>query len=243
MKKLLCLSFSIMVFVWGGYYLNFGVDGVISGKTDVWGQFGDYVGGVLNPILSFISIYLLINSLTLQRQANISLVNEVSRQERLEDYKKFEFRFFHLVDSLDKTFSMFKVCVGDVEEKGGGAPTVLKGGAAVTYLEDGLFILVSERTERTLIINWLDDIDEDDSLFSVVRRFYLIVKLINESDFDNEDFQEMLINLTDLKVITLVAIACSYYDWEIVKYINRSGILKRKGISEFVEQITSPTEK
>lgn len=243
MKKILFLSFFIMVVVWGGYYLNFGINGSISKGTDVWGQFGDYIGGVLNPILSFISIYLLINSLTLQRQANTSLVNEINRQEKLEEFKKFEFRFFHLVESLDKTFNRFKVCVGDVEEKDDGAVEEYKGGAAVTYLEDCIVILVSQRTERAAIVNWLDDIDADDCLFSVVRRFYLIVKLINESQFDNEDYQEMLINLTDIKIITLIAIACSYYEWEIVNYINHSGILKREGINEFVEQIIHPTDK
>lgn len=78
----------------GAYYLNFGIDGDISQKTDIWGQFGDYLGGVLNPILSFISIYLLINSLSLQHRANASLVDEIKRQEKLEEFKKFEFRFF-----------------------------------------------------------------------------------------------------------------------------------------------------
>ncbi|NYY80701.1 hypothetical protein DMH27_20040 [Raoultella planticola] len=94
MRKILTISFLIMLIVWGAYYLNFGISGDVSQKTDVWGQFGDYVGGVLNPILSFISIYLLINSLSLQRQANTSLVDEIKRQEKLEDFKKFEFRFF-----------------------------------------------------------------------------------------------------------------------------------------------------
>ncbi|NYY80702.1 hypothetical protein DMH27_20045 [Raoultella planticola] len=75
-----------------------------------------------------------------------------------------------------------------------------------------------------------------------MRRFYLIVKLINESEFDNEDYQEMLINLTDIKIITLVAIACSYYEWEIVSYINHSGVLKREGINEFVEKIIHASE-
>lgn len=127
MRKILTISFLIMLIVWGAYYLNFGISGDVSQKTDVWGQFGDYVGGVLNPILSFISIYLLINSLSLQRQANTSLVDEIKRQEKLEDFKKFEFRFFHLVDALDKTFSRFKVCIGDMEGKDDGTLEEYKG--------------------------------------------------------------------------------------------------------------------
>ena len=243
MKKILTTSVLIMIIVWGAYYLNFGINGDVSQKTDVWGQFGDYVGGVLNPILSFISIYLLINSLSLQRQANASLVDEIKRQEKLEDFKKFELRFFHLVDSLDKTFSRFKVCIGDIESKDDGVFEEYKGGAAVTYIEDSIFALVDESVDKRIIIKWLDDVDADDGLFSVVRRFYLIVKLINESEFDKEDYREMLISLIDIKIITLVAIACSYYQWEIVHYINHSGILKREGINEFIDKIIPPSDR
>lgn len=239
MRKIIALSLSIMILVWGGYYLNFGMGGSLSAKTDVWGQFGDYVGGVLNPILSFISIYLLINSLSLQREANKSLVEEVKRQEKLEDYKKFEFRFFHLVDSLDKTFGRFKICVGDVEEKDESLFEEYKRGAAVTYIEDSIVVLVNGGVETEQIIEWLEGIDADDCLFSVVRRFYLIVKLIDESTFDKNDYQELLINLTDIKIITLVAIACSYFEWEVVNYINRSEILNREGVSDFIENIVN----
>ncbi|HGY0992539.1 hypothetical protein [Aeromonas salmonicida] len=243
MRKILAISFLIIIIVWGAYYFNFGVNGDVSHKTDVWGQFGDYVGGVLNPILSFISIYLLINSLSLQHRANTSLVDEIKRQEKLEDFKKFEFRFFHLIDSLDKTFSRFKVCIGDIESKDGRAFEEYMGSAAATYIEDSILVLVDELVDKKAIIEWLDDVDSDDCLFSVVRRFYLIVKLIDESEFDSEDYQEMLINLTDIKIITLVSIACSYYQWEIVKYINHSGVLKRDGINEFIEKIVHPSDK
>ncbi|MFL9596728.1 hypothetical protein [Aeromonas veronii] len=243
MKRILPASFLIIAIAWAAYYINFGIDSNISQKTDVWGQFGDYLGGVLNPILSFISIYLLINSLSLQHQANASLVDEIKRQEKLEEFKKFEFRFFHLIDSLDKTFRRFKVCIGDIDSESTGEFEEYNGSAAVTYIEDSIITLVNNSVDKDVIIEWLDDVDSDDCLFSVVRRFYLIVKLIEDNDFDNDDYQEMLINLTDIKAITLVAIACSYYKWEIVNYINNSGVLKRDGINEFVEKIVHPSDE
>jgi hypothetical protein len=33
----------------------------------VWGQLGDYIGGVLNPMLSFLTLFLLIKTLQLQQ--------------------------------------------------------------------------------------------------------------------------------------------------------------------------------
>ena len=39
--------------------------GDIGGPTE-WAQFGDYMGGVINPILGFITVYLLLHSLNFQ---------------------------------------------------------------------------------------------------------------------------------------------------------------------------------
>lgn len=75
-------------------------------------------------------------------------------------------------------------------------------------------------------------------MFSIVRRFYLIVKLIDDYGVSRNHYYETLINLTDLKIITLVSIACSYYDWDIVKYLKNSKILERDGIREFIAHIS-----
>ena len=46
----------IVYFLWFKAWLNFH----LSKNPEVWGQFGDFVGGVLNPILSFITVVILI---------------------------------------------------------------------------------------------------------------------------------------------------------------------------------------
>lgn len=47
-----------------------------------WGQFGDYIGGVLNPLLSFFALYVLMRNLQLQQfqvQQTEASLKEVSR--------------------------------------------------------------------------------------------------------------------------------------------------------------------
>ncbi|MDU7350601.1 MAG: hypothetical protein E7L22_06660 [Citrobacter freundii] len=230
--KRLCLA--ILIITWGGYYLNFGVDGVLSKNTEVWGQFGDYVGGVVNPILSFVTIYLLIQSLGLQRESNDSLINEIKRQEKLEDYKKFELRFFRLLESQEDSFSRFKINAGQNDD---GTVHLLTGGAAVSFIVDRLFILVQAKIEKPRIAEWLKSLDDDGVYFSLVRRFYLILKLIDDntvSKHEREEMYEVLINLTDIKVISMIAILSIYYDWDVIKYIKASSILDREGLREFV---------
>lgn len=109
----------------GVYCIKFGPWYLSTQDADVWGQFGDFMGGVLNPILSFISICLLIRSVTLQVQSNSTLKQEIKRQELLEDYKKFEVRFFCLIESQDSNYNKLRIVIGngadnDDESKGGG---------------------------------------------------------------------------------------------------------------------------
>lgn len=63
-------SIGLMFLVWTLYFLNFGTlptgAETLSENTQVWGQFGDFVGGTLNSIFAFFSFMILIASLRLQ---------------------------------------------------------------------------------------------------------------------------------------------------------------------------------
>lgn len=235
--KRLCLA--ILLLTWGGYYLNFGFDGVLSKKTEVWGQFGDYVGGVVNPILSFVTIYLLIQSLGLQRESNDNLINEIKRQERLEEYKKFEFRFFRLLESQDGSFSRFKI---NIDQNDDGTNQTLNGAAAVTFIVNNLHIFVQGKIEKSRVVEWLNSLEDDGVYFSLARRFYLVLKLIDDnvkSKSEREEMHETLLNLTDAKAISMIAILTIYYDWDVINYIKDSKVLDRDGLKEFIVLNTS----
>ncbi|MGN5591880.1 hypothetical protein [Escherichia coli] len=245
MNRIKCICGLILAAAWAAYYLHFGIDGSLSQKTEVWGQFGDYVGGVVNPILSFITIYLLINSIGLQRESNESLTNEIKRQEKLEEYKKFELRFFRLIESQEENFSRFKICISqqdddekNVDEQLEKTDEILSGGAAVTFIEDCLLPLKEAGVSKERVFHWLNSLDDDGSFFSLVRRFYLILKLVDANTLtksERDEMYETLINLTDIKVISIIAILSLHYDWYVIKYIKATKILDKEGVREFVE--------
>ncbi|RKT91741.1 UNVERIFIED_ORG: hypothetical protein C7432_3143 [Pantoea allii] len=243
MIKLAC--FLLIGFVWGVYILRFGLSFLVEQGADVWGQFGDFMGGVLNPILSFTSICLLIRSVNFQLESNKTLSNEIKRQENLENYKRFEVRFFSLLDAQQSNFTRFRILL---EESQGNVPVIdqdehlvyepiqteYKAGNAVSYIDDCLSVLVKGGIEKNRITSWLEDLDVDDHLFSLVRRFFLLTKLINEkySGDKNEQF-ELLISLTDDKLLTMIAIMTDYYDWDNIKYIKSSNILNIAGLNGY----------
>lgn len=63
-------SVALILLVWIVYFSNFGPfpteASKISDDTEIWGQFGDFVGGTLNSIFAFFSFMILIASLRLQ---------------------------------------------------------------------------------------------------------------------------------------------------------------------------------
>ena len=65
------VAVTIMVGVFLFYFINFSGD--ISSSHEKWGTFGDFVGGTLNPILSFLALIALLLTVILQnRQLEIS---------------------------------------------------------------------------------------------------------------------------------------------------------------------------
>ena len=86
----------------GLYFYNF--PGALSPDADRWGQFGDYVGGVLNPAFSFLALIALLATFALQvRQLRMS-TNELNnsaealaKQNQMQLQQNFESTFFQLL--------------------------------------------------------------------------------------------------------------------------------------------------
>jgi len=221
------LLFLVLLF----YYLKFGANGTISDSTEVWGQFGDYLGGVLNPILSFISIVLLIRSLDFQREANNSLIKENKRQEQLEEQRKFEIKFYNMIETQKVIFDSFFITILSDE---------FKSTSAVTKLENIIFDLIEKSYSKDKIREVICGIDDDDNIYSVVRRFHLILNL-TDSLADTKlksEYREILINFTEYKLLCLIAIAVHYFDWDCAIKIRSSNIFNEHGLSEYISQLS-----
>jgi hypothetical protein len=88
------------------YYSRFGA-GNISQSPERWGQFGDYVGGVLNPIISLINLYLLYSIFNHETSENQNAIDqEKLRHQEVLRYSVIPYGDFHvsLVDMIQITF-------------------------------------------------------------------------------------------------------------------------------------------
>ena len=86
-KRVVAVICLIVLVVIGFYFVNF--HSGLSGKNEVWGTFGDYFGGILNPVIAAFAFYLIAKTYELQKtelEATRSLL-EVSTNAQKDQIK------------------------------------------------------------------------------------------------------------------------------------------------------------
>lgn len=104
-----CATVSIIL-VLGIYFLRF--HGPLSNSQTIWGAFGDFIGGVLNPLFSFLALIALLITISIQSK-ELRLTRDeleksslaLSQQSESLDLQNFENRFFSLINSHKNTAS------------------------------------------------------------------------------------------------------------------------------------------
>ncbi|WP_256809579.1 hypothetical protein [Pseudomonas siliginis] len=211
----------------GNFYFRLGY--VVSDSPEVWGQLGDYAGGVLNPLLSFISIVLLIKSLALQNDANSDLRSEIQNARKTERLRSFEAQLFHMIESQRSLFDSLRL-----EITLNGENVQRFGADAVIAIEDEIIRIRDEFDLDNIgddhIREFLKHVDSTDKIFGVTRVFYNIVKLITDKLSDDNGFEESdraahyvtLINFSDFALLRLIMIAVQFMDYHSVDYLKNN---------------------
>lgn len=194
----------------------------------VLGQLGDYVGGLLNPVLSFISVLLLIRSLTLQNSANSVLVSQVSDAKRAEKLRSFESRLFHMIEAQRLSFE-------SLSYKRGPLRSTYYASDAVAAVEDRVHQLREEGASDSHISSVLESIDSRDQMYGAVRKFSIMVRMIEECLSDAEGFDQQdrvrhvicVINFADFALVRLVILMLQFSDSFPCQYLRNSGDFKK----------------
>ncbi len=213
------------------------LDYSFSEDTAVWGQLGDYVGGLLNPILSFIALVLLIKSLSLQNEANEGLRSELKRNEKSEKLRSFEALFFGMINSQKELFDALKVEFGQHDTEFTKCSI-----EAVMEIEDEIERIRDTNGSNEDVRKFLEKIDSKEKIFGLTRSFYIIVKMISDklSDshgFDYEDRRShilTLVNFTDFSLLRLIMISLQFMEYHSTEYLRENKdfneVLKEVGI-------------
>lgn len=242
MKALISILALIFISVYGVYFFNF--PNGLSEKQDVWGQFGDFVGGTLNPILSFITIYILYRTIILQQEslektsAALTLSQntyELSRtelsksteilvtQNKLIQLQKFEGAFFELtkltIEATNNSSYTF-------EKKD------YKGSSGL----DGLIYDLFNKIENQKNTAWADEFfDENENFFSLIKLTSGIFSFVNRSSLNQVEKESYLLLLTSILPtgsITAICFVKIFTDWPLASHFVESGFFDLPGVSD-----------
>jgi len=238
-NKLVLLALAVLVMAWLAYWYNFGhlLDYDVSNSQEHWGLLGDFLGGVLNPIFTFLTILILIKSLSLQK-------DDIEKNKKFEKIRSFESHFFNMIDSQKVIFNNFKI-VFDINN----VSVIKTSGSAVIACEDIIIHLKNNNKSYEEIKSVIGDLDVDDSIYSMVRTFCVIAKLVGKkqsdsngfSEIERKEYYEVLLNYTDFSLVRLVLISMRYTDTEQVNYLKQNKefleVLKTAGVAEYYKTI------
>ncbi|MFD1008394.1 hypothetical protein [Oceanisphaera ostreae] len=214
----------LMAVVIGSYIIQFyTILGYgLSDKASDWVDFSAYVSGLINPLLSFVSLVLLIQSLNLQNKANKELRAEIKQNQKNEQLRSFETYFFGLIEAQKSSFSNFKL---DFPANLGGES--LEKVCAIQELEDQIENMRANNWTDAEIEQTLEKIDIGERIYNTVRIFYNIIKMTSERLSDENGFDEKtrknqfqtLISFTEFSQLRLVMISMQFMDCPPAKYL------------------------
>lgn len=209
------------------YVVRGGIDG---GSL---GTLGDFVGGNLNPILTFITTLLLIETLQLQKKATVAA--EESASDARETFKQqglliktqiFESSFFNLINLCLEDYKNNKIHLGG---------EVFEGGKACYLVEQQFLERKFKEEDPAAIIADLDDL-HGDIIFNSIKSFSSVFGFIceNAPEEIRDRYISLALKLTPLPVIYLACIAKLHTSWPLVKDFDRAGIFEKSAFEKLL---------
>lgn len=218
------------------------------GGPEQFGQFGDMIGGILNPILGFMTIILLIRTLTEQRNANKLFKRAELISSNKSDIKDgLEFHNSKLKEQLKQT-SLF--CPGEASPRFAYKFVIEKkvqllGTDPLSALQCNLIRIMTAKqvNDTSDILNFINSAESNHqkreysriltictelrSIVKTIRRGYLDLLKLEETEFLIETAREkyiyLLLECESLKIIS---------DAELKNYIEECEAIARNKIIE-----------
>lgn len=130
----LIVAFSFAAILPIAYVLWFGLWNKVPAATAnaaTWGAFGDFVGGLLNPLVAFLALFWLTRSIEIQREELSATKEELSKaklaqqdQARTLEKQRFEDTFFSLLDQHNAVLTNLTAGKGEDGEDHSTARTI-----------------------------------------------------------------------------------------------------------------------
>lgn len=109
---LVIFALVVAVYIYKHWWIQ---GGSLADSPDIWGQFGDYIGGLLNPLLAFLAFYWLTQSVLLQKEQLLEAREALEKgREEQKNQAKITSRSFEL-DALNSLILFYNNDIARLE--------------------------------------------------------------------------------------------------------------------------------
>ncbi|TCA32895.1 hypothetical protein E0H66_21690 [Rhizobium leguminosarum bv. viciae] len=174
-----------------------------------WGTFGDFLGGVLNPVLTFLSFMALLFTIILQQREihgakeDAKVLQDQRRADRLSSERmQFENTFFQMV-------SIHNTIVNSIDVDRGPSKNQLHGRECFKHFRDEMQTFYNADATTDELTKSLAAHDHlwrsyQNDLAHYYRYLYNIIRFINESDVNKTRYIRILrAQLSDFELLVL----------------------------------------
>jgi hypothetical protein len=182
LKVMVGIAIAIALLLISLYLWKF--SGGLAKTQDVWGQFGDYVGGILNPLFSLTALFALLHTIELQREELHKSTEQLkasaealAMQNDVLVRQRFETTFFQML-------GLFNDVVRGMERS-----SDTKGRSCTRALSKILQSRIPDATKENIYIQYRDNFYNDFSylLGHYFLNLYHIIKFVDKSDLEDKD--------------------------------------------------------
>lgn len=240
MKRNVAVIVTTILFSLYFIYFYFSNEEINAGSL---GTLGDFIGGNINPVLTFVSTILLIETLSLQRKATSIAEDEaadakrtIKEQGNLIKTQIFESSFFNLINLCLEEYKNSTIEKNAYANQGSKMRTYsYHGSKAFNFLEKTF----SERKKKgeapNEILASLDD-EHGDIIFNAIKTFSTVFGFVNENapSDTHQRYISLATKLTPVPIIYLICIAKLHSDWPIIKPFEHARLFEKKGLPELL---------
>jgi hypothetical protein len=220
------------VLIVGMYSVYFYVVGKDFTKGDL-GPLGDFIGGNINPLLTFVSVVLLIDTVVIQRitaegakVSEIEARKTIKQQSDLAAKQSFESSLFNLVS----------LCLNESKN----ANIVLKSGSYAGSQAFGKYIEVFQTLmasqNKTDLLATLEELSSD-ALFDNLKNFSIVFKFVNDyaAPAEKENYISLVLTMMPTSLMQLLCVAHNHSKWPILLNFEKAGIFDRESLKIYLK--------
>ncbi|QYX54400.1 putative phage abortive infection protein [Pseudomonas sp. S07E 245] len=205
----------------------------LSDRQDAWGQFGDYFGGLLNPILSFCAFIALLVTLVDQREA----ARDSESRHRIEVS---DVRFFQMLALLPQSVSDVKYC--DEKHTVAKYDVYLESRAATQKMWNSLYYRMNNsfRTHDSIELKY-QKIRKAVELFSsevwpltgfYFQLVYAIVKFVSKSGSPGDSSFDLYMSLLKSQLTEHERLLVFYISFGSDRYLDSASVVLSAGFCD-----------